>query len=122
MDTTKSDPQAAFTPLQDLPGAAEAVFQRPAVLVGAVVHEGHGELIQQVAPVHGVDLDAGKAALLQKGRRGHHLVDLLADLVPGEGGGQPGRVVVIGDLRGDRSTPGRCGRSPWTPGGSILAP
>ncbi len=75
MDTTKPDP-----------GAAEAVLQRPAVLVGAVVHEGHGELVQQVPPVHGVDLNAREAALLEKDGGGDHLVDLLPDLVLGEGG------------------------------------
>ena len=51
--------------LDDLHGEAEAVFKGAAVHVGAVVPVFHGELVQQIALVHGVDLNAVHAGLTQ---------------------------------------------------------
>ena len=56
--------------------------------------------------MHGVDLDAGEAALLQQHRRGDHLVDLLLDLILGQGGSDAGRVVIVRDLRGTEAAQG----------------
>ena len=67
--------------LHDLDREAEAVLERAAVFVGAVVPVGHGELVKQVALVHGVDLDAvdaGGAQLLGGLAEGvDHVLDLL---------------------------------------------
>ena len=67
--------------LHDLDREAETVLERAAVLVGAVVPVGHGELVKQVALVDSVDLDAvdaGSAQLLGGLAEGaHHVLDLL---------------------------------------------
>ena len=92
--------------LDDLHGEAVTVFERAAVLVGTVVHVGQGELIQQVALVHRVDLHAVHAGILEQlgglGEGVHHLVDLLhgqrAGLalgIPAVGGGGGGGGDVV---------------------------
>ena len=48
----------------DLTGEPQPVLQRTAVRVGPVVRVGHGELVEEVALVDGVDLDAVDADLL----------------------------------------------------------
>ena len=53
-----------FDLLDDLTGEPQPVLQRTAVRVGPVVGVGHGELVEQVALVDGVDLDAVDADLL----------------------------------------------------------
>ena len=66
--------------LNDLGGKAQTVLQGAAVLVGTEVHVRDGELVEVVAFVHGVDLnavDAGLAQLLGGGAEvPHHLLDL----------------------------------------------
>ena len=93
-------------PLHNLPGTAEAVLQRPAVFVRPVVHKGQGKLVQQIPPVHGVDLNPREPALAEENRRGNHLIDLLLDLLPGQGRSPPGGIVVIGNLRGTEASQG----------------
>ena len=67
MDTTKPD-RRRLDPLQDLPGAAEAVLQRPAVLVGAVVGGQRHEARQDAAHARH-DLDGVEAGFLAHARR-----------------------------------------------------
>ena len=94
--------------LDDFHSEAVAVFEGAAVLVGTVVHVGNGELVQQIALMHRVDLDTVNAGILQElgglGKGVHHLVDLLhgqgagfAFGIPpvGGGGGRGGDVVHV---------------------------
>ena len=92
--------------LDDLHSEAVAVFEGAAVLVGTVVHVGNGELVQQIALMHRVDLDTVNAGILQElgglGKGVHHLVDLLhgqrAGLalgIPAVGGGGGGGGDVV---------------------------
>ena len=66
--------------LNDLGGEAQTVLQRAAVLVGTEVHVRNGELVEVVAFVNGVDLnavDTGFAQLLGSGAEvPYHLLDL----------------------------------------------
>ena len=63
--------------------AAESVFKAAAELVGALVRELHCELIEDVAPVHAVNLDAVEAAGLGKLCELDHAVDLCFNVFAG---------------------------------------
>lgn len=67
--------------LDDIGGEAQAVLQRAAVLVGTVVEVRDGELVESVALVDGVDLDAVDTGLAQElgglAEGGDALLDLL---------------------------------------------
>ena len=56
--------------------------------------------------MHGVHLDAREAALLEQHGGGDHLVDLLANLVTGQGRGGDGGVVIVGNFRGTEAAHG----------------
>ena len=55
---------AALDFFHDLLGKTQAVFQASAVLVGTVVKQGNGKLVDQVALVHRMNLHAVKASTL----------------------------------------------------------
>ena len=70
--------------LDDLDRGTQAVLEAAAILVLAVVGHRGGKLVEQVAPVDRVDLDAVEACLLRHGRALDHLVDLELDLLDRE--------------------------------------
>jgi hypothetical protein len=82
---------------------AQAVLERPTVLVVALVRPCRHELVEQVA-VAGRDLDAGEAAALEPRARLREVVDHPADLVRGQHVRHgPAQVVVQRrDADGDR--------------------
>ena len=73
--------------LYDLGSETQAVFQRAAVLVVAEVHVGNGKLVQVVAFVDSVDLNAVNTGLTQLLCGGAEVPDHLLDLLHGEGTG-----------------------------------
>ncbi len=82
--------------LDDLGGKAQTVFKAAAVLVGTEVHVRDGELVEVVALVDGVDLNAVDAGLAQLLGGGAEVPDHLLDLLNGEGTG----VEVVGPAVG----------------------
>ena len=76
---------------------AQASLQVTAVLVGAVVGVGHGKLVEQVAPVHAVDLNAVVAAFFREGGELGHVGDLLSDLFLCQLLGEFGGILELGD-------------------------
>ena len=79
-------------------GEAQTVFQGSAVLIGAVVHVGDGELVQSVALVDGVDLNAVDAGFAQTFRGLAEGVDHLLDLFFGQGAGFYAVVPAVGSI------------------------
>jgi len=75
----------ALDGLDDLHGEAIAVLEGSAVLVGTIVHVGYGELVQQIAFVDCVDLDAVYAGFSEHSCGLAESVDLLLDLLNGHG-------------------------------------
>src|SRR5699024_956567 len=75
---------------------AEPVLQGTAVLVGAVVEVRNGELVERIALVHGVDLNAVDAGLAQELRGLAEGLDALLDLLNGE---RLGLVVLLPAVR-----------------------
>ena len=57
-------PATGLDLLHNLPGETQPVFQAAAVLVGAVVEQGDGKLVDEVALMDGVDLHAVKSCPL----------------------------------------------------------
>ena len=80
----------------DVRAETKAVLQAAAVLVGTVVHVGHGELVQKVALVHGMDLHSVDARLLAEGGGFCVGLDGLLDLIDGEGPVLQGRFPDVG--------------------------
>ncbi len=70
--------------LEDAGPEAQAVVERAAVVVGAMVEQRRQELMDEVA-VGGMDLDAVEARLGAVNGRGREGIDELVDLVDGEG-------------------------------------
>ena len=99
--------------LNDLGGEAQTVLQRAAVLVGTEVHVRNGKLVEVVAFVNGVDLnavDTGFAQLLGSGAEvPYHLLDLFdregtggqtVGPAVGRGGGGGAGVLNVDDRAG----------------------
>ena len=73
--------------LDDLSSEAQTVLQGAAVLVGTEVHVRNGELVEVVAFVNGVNLDAVDTGFTQLLGGGAEVPDHLLDLFHGEGTG-----------------------------------
>ena len=97
--------------LDDLFGKAEPVFEAAAVLVGPLVEDGDGELVEQIPFVDGVDLDAvetGPFGVVSAEAEG---LDNLVDFVDGQrpagliqpavGDGRRGDGGILAEVGGD---------------------
>ncbi|CCX38598.1 unknown [Clostridium sp. CAG:1013] len=75
---------AGFDFLHDLSREAQPVFQRAAVLVGAMIEEGDGELVDQIALVDGVYLHSVKSGTLGIEGALAELLDNVVDFIHGQ--------------------------------------
>ena len=85
--------------LDDLAREPQAVLQRSAVFVGAVVEPLDGELVNEVALMAGMHLDAVEASFIGNLRGDPELGDDLVDLVLGDLAAGDPRIPHVGDFR-----------------------
>ena len=81
----------------DFAGEAQSIFKRAAVLVGAAVVKLDRKLVEEVALVNGVDLDAVVAGLLRDLRRDGELLDDLLDPVLAHLAARHARIPHVGN-------------------------
>ncbi|MPM33757.1 hypothetical protein SDC9_80335 [bioreactor metagenome] len=100
-------PAGPLDPLHNLHRHADAVFKTSAVLIGAPVAAFHGELIDQVPLVHGVDFHAVKTGVLGDESGSAHRPDNGLNFLGGNCPADDIRLPAVRDLgRGNGEGPG----------------